>query len=368
MKILLCTWCLTRGGAERVASLWAQGFFSQGHTVDFLLGSHSSPITYEIPENSKVYYETKLPDALAVRIFPQKWRYKRLLKIIQNHRYDLIIYVIPPDYNEVHEYIQNTLKIPIIVTEHNSYERPSYAPMGCRQQKQKFRTNKNFVATTVLTEADKKYLIEKMGRNYAQNTFVLPNPCSYNSVKTITQKRKSILAAGRLDAWHCKGFDILIKAWNKIATKYPDWILNIAGGGSANCISKLLKDEQSRKQMKFLGFVDMVQQYRESSIFVLSSRYEGFGMVLVEAMSQGCACIACDYKGRQREIIQDDSQGIICPVDDVDALANAIEKMIVDEAYRNECQKNAIERSKYYALPNIMERWNVIFRKLNIIQ
>ena len=96
----------------------------------------------------------------------------------------------------------------------------------------------------------------------------------------------------------------------------------------------------------------------------MSSRYEGFGMVLIEAMSQGCACIACDYKGRQSEIIQNDSQGIICPVEDVDSLASAIERMILDKSYREKCQYNAIERSKFYSLDNTMDRWETIINNI----
>ena len=110
--------------------------------------------------------------------------------------------------------------------------------------------------------------------------------------------------------------------------------------------------------------MDFLKLYQKASIFVLSSRYEGFGLVLIEAMSQGCACIACDYKGRQREIIQNDSQGLCCEPDDVDALAEAMRKMMTDDQYRESVRKNAVERSKYYSLENTIQRWEKLLDKV----
>ena len=167
-------------------------------------------------------------------------------------------------------------------------------------------------------------------------------------------------------------FDILIKSFALVCKNNPDWKLQIAGTGNDKNLSYLknisINEGIPISQIEFLGFCDdMLPLYQRSSIFVLSSRWEGFGMVLLEAMSQGCACIACDYKGRQSEIITDKSQGIICPVENVRALANAMEHMINDEDYRLLCQHNAIERSKYYSLDKTMYRWKEIFKKLNLM-
>ena len=145
----------------------------------------------------------------------------------------------------------------------------------------------------------------------------------------------------------------------------------------------------------------------------MTSYTESFGIVLIEAMSQGCACIACDYKGRQREILRSltpnpspkgegelptegsgaaepetrnskletrNSEtetrnshvevcetGILCEPDDVDALAEAIGRMIVDKDYRESVRHNAVERSKYYSIENTIERWEkLLFIRLNV--
>ena len=184
-------------------------------------------------------------------------------------------------------------------------------------------------------------------------------------------KQKIILASGRLDVWKSKGFDILIKAFALICKQNADWCLQIAGTGKAKSLQflqKLAKKEGiPQSQIEFLGFQNDIQSlYQRSSIFVLSSRCEGFGMVLTEAMSQGCACVACDYKGRQSEIITDETQGITCPVEDVETLAQSMERMIRDHKYREECQRNAIERSKFYSLDNTMDRWEEILKKINL--
>lgn len=86
--------------------------------------------------------------------------------------------------------------------------------------------------------------------------------------------------------------------------------------------------------------------------------------MLIEAMSQGCAPIACDYKGRQREIIQDDSQGLCCKPDHVEGLADAIQKMIFDEDYRKAVQQNAVERSKFYELNHIISMWDDLLKNI----
>ena len=149
--------------------------------------------------------------------------------------------------------------------------------------------------------------------------------------------------------------------------KNPGWRLQIAGTGSEKSLSflkQLCKDSGVENSVDFLGFqTDMEKIYKHSEIFVLSSRYEGFGLVLIEAMSQGCACVACDFKGRQREIITDDSFGICCETENVEALANSIYKMMADDEYRKMVQKNAIERSKFYSLDNTIERWELFLKE-----
>lgn len=198
---------------------------------------------------------------------------------------------------------------------------------------------------------------------------MLPNPLALKPIQSIQQKEKNILATGRLDNWHCKGFDLLIKAFASLSEKCRvkneksfSWRLQIAGTGSEenlNYLKQLCREQGVEDKVDFLGFRrDIETLYQKAAIFVLSSRYEGFGMVLIEAMSQGCACIACDYKGRQREIITQEDEGLICPVEDVDALAKAMQRLVTDEPLRRKLQEGAVRRSHAYEIDHIMNLWS----------
>lgn len=180
----------------------------------------------------------------------------------------------------------------------------------------------------------------------------------------------------------------MLQAWKSLYydndnENLRDWWLKIAGDGEKEdfeYLMSILEDSDFKLQVssdgqkiwrsekyhiEFLGFQkDIESLYKKSEIFVLSSRYEGFGLVLIEAMSQGCACIACDYKGRQREIIQDDSQGYCCEPDNVEDLADAIQKMITDEDHRKTVQQKAIERSNFYDIEHTMKRWETYLKSI----
>ena len=366
MRILIIVHNLTGGGAQRVASLWTKGFVNRGHEVGLVLDCpKDTHQTYHVPMCVKQY---NVHCWLANKLF-RVWNIDfvyvlKLRGIVSDFKPDVIICVLG-NWAERARKATKGKGIPIINTEHNSFERPNDAPLPKEIWQRKFKLNKLYHHVTVLTEADKKCINE-----YQEKVSVLPNPLAFDVAQSVPTKERIILAAGRLDAWHVKGFDLLIKAWGKIAKSFPEWKLQIAGHDKNNALAflqSLAKEEDLCNQLEFLGYQEnMLPIYQRSSIFVLSSRYEGFGMVLIEAMSQGCAPIACDYKGRQQEIITSPDEGLICPVDDVDTLANAIGKMIEDTDYREKAQKNAIKRSQYYKLDHIMNRWDTIINSIKV--
>lgn len=366
MKILVCVDRLTGGGAQRVASLWATGWTQLGHEINICLSNNRTPRTYSVPDSTKFYsVDWDISNGYVRHLMKLLFSKRKMIKIIRQVEPDVIITVGASWSKMVYEAkeLTNPL-IPIICTEHNSYERPLSAPMSKNGSFLKFEYSKRFEQVTVLTQADKIFIGDRL-----DNVDVLPNPLAFEPVQSVPKKKNTIIAVGRLDAGHYKGFDILIKAFGK--SKHSGWILQIAGGGSRESFEKYKKLAEQcgvKNDVEFLGFVDdPLSLYRDSSIFVLSSRYEGFGMVLIEAMSQGCACIACDYKGRQKEIITNEKEGMLCPTDNVDALAECIERMILDTNYREMVQINAPKRAAFYSLDNIMERWCVIFKKHKLI-
>jgi len=393
MKIGIVQVALSHGGAEQVGVMLANGF-RQHENDTFILTDLNEPVVYRVNDNIPVYdFAGKKAKALI------KWirAIKNIRQTIKKESPDVVIGIM--GLCTLVTYIACLgLRTPIVMTEHNAFERPASAPMPLSVKLFKFWVNKLYKHITVLTEADKKVI-----GNRLKNVTVMPNPLLLKPVKEIPPKKKIVLAAGRVDSWHVKGFDVLIKSWKKIQDlndnvndddNLREWWLKIAGAGkkeSFEYLMSILEDSDFKFQVssdgqkiwrsekyhiEFLGFQkDMELLYQKSEIFVLSSRYEGFGLVLIEAMSQGCAPIACDYKGRQMEIIGDPpksslnredfqkdhlkicEKGILCEPENVGDLSKALGKMIKDYDYRKQVQRNSLERSKYYSLDNCIHRW-----------
>lgn len=358
------------GGAERVASLWADGFIDNGHSVLFVTNINESQDFQTISQ------VVPLTNASGNKVTRYINAIPRVRQYCKEFHPDIIIGVMYV-CSFVAKISSMRLNIPVIATEHNSFERPKSAPMSIINKLFKYKVNRIYDAVTVLTKADEAFI-----GNSLSNVHVMPNPLALTPLNVLATKKKYVLAAGRLDEWYTKGFDVLIKAWGTMLRneeakaqsgdseieELKEWKLKIAGRGNENSITylkKLCKDYGVEDSVEFLGFVsDMKSLYEKASVFVLSSRYEGFGMVLIEAMSQGCACIACDYKGRQREIIQNESQGLCCEPDNVDVLVNTLQRMIFDDNYRESVRPNAIERSKFYSINNVVDRWESLFNKI----
>ena len=379
MKIMIVLACLQGGGAERVATLWAGAFVELGHEVVLATDRKKSdaPFIYPIHEKVKVvkcfFSHQKTPKgwrAFLKRYANILYRAVRCLRgsiniclalreEIKKFQPDVVISIMHPV--SLYALIATWgIPCPVIATEHNAFERPKETPLSFSQRFFKFVANKWFPIVTVLTEADRIFI-----GNRLKNVYVMPNPLALEPINEIIKsRRKQIVASGRLDDWYYKGFDLLIKAWGKIKNKYPDWVVNISGRShtegrdTEKYLNKLIEENGVSGSCFLSGFhSDMEQLFSESEIFVLSSRYEGFGLALIEAMSQGCACIAADYKGRQREIIRNESEGLCILPDSEDALIIALEKMIKDETYRKQVQQNAPLRSRDYLPLTIAHEW-----------
>lgn len=362
MKIILSVNCLSKGGAERVASLWANGFIKFHHDVYVALFDNRRPISYSISPDVKINYIVPIRSNRIIRYISRLLMYRQYIKKVNP---DVILAVQEP-YGWWSKLVTLGLNKKVIYTDHNAYEWPrGNSEVNRFRYFEKYYLNRIFNVVTVLTEVDRKLLLPKK-----KETYTMPNPVSFEVCGSVPIKKKVILAAGRLDVWQTKGFDLLIKAWGKLCAKFPDWELQILGDGS-DCskeyMTKLSIDSGCGPQIQFLGFRNnVIDYYKYSEIFVLSSRFEGFGMVLTEAMSQGCACIACDWKGRQREIIRSHEEGLVCPSGDVEELTHTLEYLLEDDTYRAYIQQNALIRARDFEIDKIMEKWELLFKDLNL--
>lgn len=356
MKVVILIHNLTGGGAERVAAMWATGFCQKAYEVTLILSDSKSPLTYNIPKQVSIQYAVSYKRSTYARNIE---RIMKMHQILRREKADVIIDVIPAFWKRLAMYGTSGKKIS---TEHNSFERPDNAEAKYPKLR-KIHLNRLYDFVTVLTQADKDVI-----GNQLKNVIVLPNPLALDPVKELPPKKKVILAAGRLDIWHTKGLDILIKAWARIADQAEEWQLQIVGDSKKEGL-KFLQDLCEEcgisESVKFLGYQkNILPFYKDASIFVLSSRYEGFGLVLIEAMSQGCACVACDYKGRQKEIITLDNQGLTCEPENVEQLSKLILSLIKDDDKRREIGLNAIIRSQDFCISKIMEQWDIILKEV----
>ena len=210
----------------------------------------------------------------------------------------------------------------------------------------------------VLTKADAEDW-NKTNNNVVQ----IYNPSVVQSEEVASVENKKALAVGRLDAQ--KGFDFLVCAWRLVVNKHPDWILDIWGSGEDyDSLQRQIADNHLEKNLFLRGVTDNVKnEYLNSSIYVMTSRYEGFPMVLIEAMSYGLPCVSFDCECGPKEIIAEEKNGFLVPVGDVVALADRIVTLIEDEKLRKAMSVSAKENSKRFDLATIMNQWNDLFQE-----
>ncbi|HET7328693.1 MAG TPA: glycosyltransferase family 4 protein [Nocardioidaceae bacterium] len=181
-------------------------------------------------------------------------------------------------------------------------------------------------AFLVLTEQDTRRYNEVLGHDVTVRTMTNSTP-EYTG-ELSDQQHKVVVAAGRLS--RSKGFDLLVDAWSQVAARHPDWQLRIYGEGSRRPdLEEQIRRLELQSSVRLMGFSTQLQaEMAASSVFVLSSRVEGYGMVLVEAMSCGVPVVSFDCPTGPRDIITHEVDGLLVPHRDVDGMAEAIIRMI----------------------------------------
>lgn len=355
MKILFICHELSGGGTERVCVDLANGLSESGHEVA-ILADLLAPISYGLNQQVKLYPLHRRKNLLWDRIL----NFWVILNVIRKWKPNAIVSFMMLFASLAKLASKLTVNCPVIGSDHNSFERPKGCKMSLRLKVDKFLTPFWLDGLTVLTQADKNYL-----KGRFKNVVVMYNPLTFEPLKNLPAKERTILAVGRLDAWHYKGFDLLLNAWNKVGRNYSDWKLKIVGHGKPETVSYLRSLVDGIENVEILPFTKNIQEeYQNSAVFVLSSRYEGFGLVLAEAMSQGCACIACNYGGRQTEIVTDGVNGLLCNVDDEEMLTSKLELILKDASLRTQLQHNALRALDKFSRKVVVDRWIELLTKI----
>lgn len=203
-------------------------------------------------------------------------------------------------------------------------------------------------------------------RKYVDNIEIIPNPITFfpSNLSIDDGEHHRIIAVGRLHEQ--KGFDLLINAFSKIADKCPEWHIDIFGDGEDE---QMLREQLVKTKLTERIFIhhptsDIYEQYFKSDFYVLSSRYEGFPLVLNEAMSCGIPCVAFRCKYGPEDAITDNANGLLVKNGDVDSLAEAILWMIQHPDDRRRMGRAARTAAARYQKDEIMSKWVSLFDSL----
>lgn len=210
----------------------------------------------------------------------------------------------------------------------------------------------------VLTEKDCQAWTE------LDNVEAIPNPLPLMPKVTSSLTEKRVIAVGRY--YQEKGFDLLLDAWSRIYQRYPEWRLEIFGDGDKENY-EAIRDKLGIPASSCIlnGRTNEIEkEYLNSSIYVCSSRFEGFGMVIVEAMACGLAVVSFDCPWGPGSIIANGEDGVLVETERPDLLAEAMSSLIDDPDKRNLLARNAIKNVQRFRMAQIAEQWKSLFESL----
>lgn len=209
-------------------------------------------------------------------------------------------------------------------------------------------------------------LTQNNARRYsgARRVELIPNFTTMTADRTPDYGRKHCVAVGRLDFE--KDFSRMISIWEKVHRTHPDWVLDIYGDGPG-------KDalQQQTDRLGLTGNVllrgrtdNAVEAYLSGSIYLLTSHFEGFPLVLIEASRCGLASVALNCPDGPRDIIEDGTTGYLVPYEDDDAMVRTIGQLMEDETKRRSMGLAARDASVRFSQKTVMEKWRNVFESL----
>jgi glycosyltransferase involved in cell wall biosynthesis len=218
-------------------------------------------------------------------------------------------------------------------------------------------------ALAVLTEDDERDYGSAL-HGSATRVVQIPNTIPPMDGGTATGDAKVIIAAGRLNAQ--KGFDLLVPAFARVAKTHPDWQLRIYGRGPERpALQQLIVEHELYNNAFLMGPTRRLgTAMAGASVFALSSRFEGFGMVIVEAMSKGLPVVSFDCPRGPGEIIEDGVDGVLVSDGDVDAFAAALLELVEDADRRRRMGTAALETARAYDIDLVAPRWEELLEQL----
>lgn len=354
MKLLYITNGINgSGGLERVLSIKTSYLVEHyGYEISILCLNNSDQNTfYAFSDKIKTYNITVVGNPIRY-LFSYKKGIKRILKEIR------------PDVISVCDdglkgfFVPKILRttIPIIYERHASINLNTNHSIKGKLIRSLMQSQlKYFSKIVVLTPSNIK---EWKGNN----TIAIANPLSFEPQSGNPLDQKKVIAVGSHS--YNKGYDLLLKAWKEVVIHHPDWQLYIYGKIDAeqqfvNLATQLGLNQTVRF---FEPVMDIQQKFLASSIMVLASRSEGFGMVLIEAMACGVPCVSFNCPSGPGDIIKDGKDGFLVTPQNVSGLAESIKRLIGDEKLRIKMGAIAYQNINRFLPEKIMKQWDELFK------
>lgn len=363
-------------GMERVLTLKANYFTEVfGYEIHIILtDGENKPPYYELHPNIIVHqlainydhlYGTPIHRRILGYFKKQRVFRKRLNECLNRIKPDITISLLRRDINFINKMTDGSIKLGEIHFNKSNYREFNLPKLPnsikklikhfwMKQLIHKLRSLERFIVLSYEDAAEWTEL---------NNVTVIHNPLSFIPNSHSDCSRKQVIAVGRYMPQ--KGFDRLISAWKIVSERHPDWILRIYGDGMREKLQKQIDTLEISKTCILEHSVrNVIDKYCESSIFVLSSRFEGFGMVITEAMVCGVPPIAFTCPCGPRDIIENNIDGILVENGDITGLADKICFLIENETVRKEMGIRARHDVERFRIEKIALQWKSLFESV----
>lgn len=376
MKIIYCTHSTYNpGGMERVL-LNKVTYLSQlpGWEVSVVTTDQNQrPPFYPFPEKVRMtdleinYSEDNEKGAwkkITGYLRKRKEHKRKLTALLLKEKPDIVVSLYPSESSFIPDIKDGSKKV--LELHYCKFFRLQYGRKGLLGWIDKLRTRQD---EQIVRRFDKFVVLTNEDRGYwgdLPNIEVIPNAAMHVSDAYSDVMNKRVIAVGRLD--YQKGFDRLIQAWQLVqhTGRFTGWKLDIFGQGEWREMLQQMIDKAElqdtvrlNKPTKQIG-----EEYVKSDMLVMSSNYEGFPMVMIEAMACGLPVVSFDYKCGPKDIIQTGINGLLVPNGDIQALADAMMKVMEDEAYRKMLSLNARKVVDTYSEQAVMSQWIRLFTSI----
>lgn len=373
MKIIYCIACTCHsGGMERVLTNKANYLARHGYEIVVVTTDQRGKQPFFPLEPSirsidlGINYDENNGKSFLNKLlhypFKQCRHKKRLKAVLMEERPDVTVSMFNNDAGFIPGIKDGSAKV--LEIHFSKFKRLQYGRKGLWRladrwrSKQDEKTVRKFDRFVVLTEEDKAYW------GNLPNIMVIPNAISGIPAGTALLENKRVIAVGRYT--YQKGFERLVDAWHLLASRFPDWKLDIIGDGEERpLLEQRIRSYGLERQVTLTRPTQEIGKvYQEASILASSSRYEGLPMVLLEAQAFGLPIVAFQCKCGPKDIVSDGMNGYLVPEGDTAGMAQRLEILMKDEALRKRMGLKAKESALRFNEETIMKKWMNTFQTL----